>query len=175
MRRYQCRCCVDRFSHEALVYPSFSLPDEHDKPAVLLCSYTWSQDALRIGALITAASPVGEEELRDLMIKELGRLHAPSIIREEIAKAYVTQYGYGWSNDPYTSGAFALFGPGQFLSLYPYVIRPTAETGKESTAHLQMELVRVCPEHAALGPDADELNEYVVISPEYHCSAEIKA
>ena len=210
------------------VYPSYSLSGEYDEPAVLLCSYTWAQDALRVGALVTDASPAGEEELRDLMIKELGRLHAQSISREEIARAYVTHYALDWTKDPYTSGAFALFGPGQFSGLYPYLSRPTAdaklhivgeaasanhawlvggldsayravhhflqrynlqrglrklenqwgvpaemESGNAGTAHLQMELGRVCPEHAAHGPNADELNEYVIIP--YHCSAEIEA
>lgn len=30
--------------------------------------------------------------------------------------------------DDYSSGAFALFGPGQFRSLYPHLIRPQADS-----------------------------------------------
>lgn len=30
--------------------------------------------------------------------------------------------------DDYSSGAFALFGPGQFRALYPHLIRPQADS-----------------------------------------------
>ena len=122
------------------VYPSYSLSDDPSMTAVLLCSYTWSQDALRIGALITDNSPHGEEELRELMIRDLARLHARSISYKEIAEAYVTHYAFDWTKDRYCSGAFALFGPGQFSCLYPYLTRPTADAklhivGEATSAH----------------------------------------
>lgn len=122
------------------VYPSYSLSDDPNEAAVLLCSYTWSQDALRVGALITDDSPVGEEELRDLILRGLARLHAHSISYAEIAEAYITHYAFDWTKDPYASGAFALFGPGQFSNLYPYLARPTADgklhfVGEATSAH----------------------------------------
>ena len=109
------------------VYPSYSLSDGANEPAVLLCSYTWAQDALRIGALVSDTSPEGEEELRDLIIRDLARLHAHTITYEEIAGAYTTHYAFDWAKDQYASGAFALFGPGQFSNMYPYLSRPTAD------------------------------------------------
>lgn len=47
---------------------------------------------------------------------------------------------YSWSHDPNTAGAFALFGPGQFSNLYPFLSRPTAESkfhivGEAASAH----------------------------------------
>ena len=122
------------------VYPSYSISDEHDRSSVLLVSYTWAQDALRIGALVTDASPKGEGELCELIFRDLARLHAPKISYEEIAEAYVTHYGFDWSKDKYASGAFALFGPGQFSNLYPYLSRPTADAklhmvGEATSAH----------------------------------------
>ena len=122
------------------VYPSYSLSDDPNQSAVLLCSYTWSQDALRVGALVTDASPAGEEELRELMLRNLARLHAHRISYEEIAEAYITHYAFDWTKDQYASGAFALFGPGQFSNLYPYLSRPTADAklhivGEATSAH----------------------------------------
>ncbi|KAK0119690.1 hypothetical protein ONS95_011126 [Cadophora gregata] len=34
------------------VYPSYNIYDDPNQPAVMLCSYTWSQDAPRMGSLI---------------------------------------------------------------------------------------------------------------------------
>lgn len=96
------------------VYPSYNLQDT--KEAVLLCSYTWSQDALRVGSLISSSSPQNEEELRELMFDDLAKLHLRSFptpttfeeIRAKISGAYVTHHAFSWSHDPFTSGAFAL-------------------------------------------------------------------
>ena len=48
------------------VYPSYNLkdyiPGKIEKPGVLLCSYTWSQEAQRVASLINRDSPEGETE-----------------------------------------------------------------------------------------------------------------
>ncbi|KAI0840792.1 L-amino acid oxidase [Hypoxylon sp. FL0890] len=90
------------------VYPSYNLDDGSDKPAVLLATYTWAQDANRMGSLVNTTN---EDEL-----------------------------AYSWSHDPATAGAFALFGPGQFRNLYPYLTRPAADSkfhivGEVASAH----------------------------------------
>jgi monoamine oxidase len=36
--------------------------------------------------------------------------------------------GFDWAMDDFSSGAFALFGPGQFRSLYPHLVRPAADS-----------------------------------------------
>jgi monoamine oxidase len=53
---------------------------------------------------------------------------------------YITHHVYDWYHDPYTTGAFALFGPGQFSNLYTYLTRPAADgklhfVGEASSAH----------------------------------------
>lgn len=95
------------------VYPSYNLKDS--STAVLLCSYTWSQDATRVGSLISGKLPEDEIELKDLMIDNLAKLHQHSFgnknlgqIRAIIGEAYHTHHAFSWSHDPYTSGAFAL-------------------------------------------------------------------
>ena len=99
-------------------------------------------------------SPRGEEELKGLMLYNLARLHSDESNFEEIYEmikaSYITHHvsaitslyslfslprallnltqGFDWAMDDYTSGAFALFGPGQFRALYPHLIRPQADS-----------------------------------------------
>jgi monoamine oxidase len=124
------------------VYPSYNLQDGKDKPAVLLATYTWAQDATRMGSLINGQqeSPT-EKELVELVLRNLGRLHQQHITYERIKKAFTGIYhAYSWSHDPATGGAFALFSPGQFSNMYPYLSRPAADSkfhivGEAASAH----------------------------------------
>ncbi|KAI0532529.1 hypothetical protein GGR58DRAFT_489917 [Xylaria digitata] len=104
------------------VYPSYNLSDDKQAPAVLLCRYCWEQDALRIGSLIRPDSPDGEDELRELVLRGLARLHG--IEYGTIASLYMEHHAWNWHQDPNTMGAFAAFGPADFSTLYPYLTRP---------------------------------------------------
>ncbi|KAI1174614.1 FAD/NAD(P)-binding domain-containing protein [Nemania sp. FL0916] len=107
------------------VYPSYNLEDI-DKPAVLLASYTWAQDANRMSSLVDDDN---KGELEELILRDLARLHAGRITYDQIKSAYTGECkAYSWSQDPTTAGAFALFGPGQFSNLYPYIVRPAAQS-----------------------------------------------
>ena len=125
------------------VYPSYNLTkedasdpgkgEEGKKPGVLLCSYTWSQEAQRIGTLIHPlingeGGSSTETELRALLIDNLARLHSPSNkpaeyerLKKLIGDAYIDHFAYDWYNDLGTTGAFAYFGPGQFGAMYPWI------------------------------------------------------
>ncbi|KAI0894616.1 FAD/NAD(P)-binding domain-containing protein [Annulohypoxylon nitens] len=123
------------------VYPSYNIDDDKDKPAVLLASYTWSQDANRMGSLVDQHQPPNEDELVELILQNLARLHGRFMKYEQIKELFTGVYhAYSWSHDPTTAGAFALFGPGQFSNLYPYLIRPAADSkfhivGEAASAH----------------------------------------
>lgn len=134
------------------VYPSYNLKDGLDKEATLLCSYTWAQDAIRIGSLIRSDSPASEDQLKELILDNLARLYLANFnkhsgctrtldeVRDLIANAYITHHAYSWSHDPFASGAVANFGPGQFRELYPFVTLPAADgrfymLGEASSAH----------------------------------------
>ncbi|KAL9626692.1 MAG: hypothetical protein Q9204_007110, partial [Flavoplaca sp. TL-2023a] len=114
------------------VYPSYNINDDPEKPAVLLCTYTWAQDATRMGSLVNTDSPRGEDELKNLMLYNLARLHSNESNFEEmyemIKASYITHYGFDWAMDDYSSGAYAFFGPGQFSALYPSLIRPQSDS-----------------------------------------------
>ncbi len=119
------RCCV---------YPSYNISDPKDQPGVLLVSYTWSQEAIRVGSLIKNDDPKAGEELKQVIIHDLARLHAikpegqdPDAdfnrLKTIIEGDYLEHFAYDWSQDPHSAGAFAYFGPSQFQQLYPWITR----------------------------------------------------
>lgn len=125
------------------VYPSYNLNNPSNESAVLLCSYTWSQDAQRLGSLISRSSPTAEEELREVLVHNLALLHAKDPqdykgVRDLIEKSYETHHAFDWYQDPHASGAFAFFGPGQFSKMWPEIIRPNGWLyliGEAASAH----------------------------------------
>ncbi|KAM7186427.1 L-amino acid oxidase [Rhypophila sp. PSN 637] len=115
-----------------VVYPSWN--DGPDKPAVLMVSYSWAQDATRMGSLVKDFSmpgvkPSKDDEIVKLCLRNLvtlwaGTEESPSY--EDLLGWVVDDgsdcapyHAWAWSHDPYTGGAFALFGPGQFQNVYP--------------------------------------------------------
>ncbi|KAK4169897.1 L-amino-acid oxidase [Cladorrhinum sp. PSN259] len=122
------------------VYPSYNTEDPVDEPAVLLVSYTWSQDAGRVGSLLKAGKDA-EDELIDFVLRDIARLHSQTVTEKTVRETFQgVWHGHSWSNDPFSSGAFALFGPGQFRNMYPYLIRPAADgkfhiVGEASSSH----------------------------------------
>ncbi|RYP09077.1 hypothetical protein DL764_001498 [Monosporascus ibericus] len=129
------------------IYPSYNLDDGEDQPAILLASYTWAQDAARFGSMITNTTertrtpPPSEEELVELILQNLARLHASKMTYGKIKAAFTGVYhAWSWQSDPFSAGAFALYGPGQFSHLYPYLTRPAADSkfhivGEAASAH----------------------------------------
>ena len=136
------------------VYPSYNIhdneadPNDPEKaprnmPGVLLCSYSWSMEAQRLGTLINRDSPKGEDELKALLLDNLAKLHANEEWPYEklhplISELYDGHYAYDWYTDKGTTGAFAYFGPGQFRNMYPYIVRNDGAhiiIGEASSAH----------------------------------------
>lgn len=110
------------------IYPSYNIRDDPDCPAVLLCSYTWAQDAQRMGTLISAWKSGQSEELKEVVLKDLAKLHSNfGMTVERLESEFLEMHAWDWYADPNYSGAFALFGPGQFKNLYPIMTRPTAD------------------------------------------------
>jgi monoamine oxidase len=130
---------------QVCVYPSYNTKDSLDKPAVLLVSYTWGQEAQRLASLISSDSPNNEEEIKNLLLRNLAELHANEKSSYEdtlalISGLYDTHHSYDWYRDPTMAGAFAYFGPGQFWDLYPAITKPNTFgqlyfVGEASSAH----------------------------------------
>jgi monoamine oxidase len=117
-----------------VVYPSWN--DGASNHAVLMISYSWAQDATRMGSLVqqseaseTQWQPNAEDPIVTLCLQNLvklwaGRYPEDNITFEYLKGKYVNHHAWAWSHDPSTAGAFALFGPGQFKYLYPLVQTP---------------------------------------------------
>ncbi|KAJ0141401.1 Uncharacterized protein HZ326_15762, partial [Fusarium oxysporum f. sp. albedinis] len=109
------------------VYPSYNIKSNEgedkwdpEKPAVLLCSYTWGQDAPRIGSLCSNNTTQDDAELKRLIIHDLARLHAR---RERPFEEMVTFLEEQYIDH---SGASAYFGPRQFSNMWQEIIKPIA-------------------------------------------------
>ncbi|KAK6333011.1 hypothetical protein TWF718_010835 [Orbilia javanica] len=117
------------------VYPSYNINDPKTEPAVLLCSYTWQQDAERIGALISSNKDhdkqlKDEAELRELLLQDLARMHTYEGTTKDnlyklISSLYLDHYAHDWTHDPLTAGAFAFFRPQQFSNVWNKLIHPS--------------------------------------------------
>ena len=114
-----------------VIYPSWD--DGTDSAYTIIVSYSWAQDATRMAALI----PTNDQESTDpaepimqLCFRQLSTLWQNTPYpqsAETLQNLYLAHHSFGWSNDPYTAGAFALFGPGQFANLYPRFLTPFCE------------------------------------------------
>ncbi|KAF4966372.1 hypothetical protein FSARC_5942 [Fusarium sarcochroum] len=121
------------------VYPSYNIESNEGeawdpkKPAVLLCSYTWGQDAQRIGSLISADTPKNEEQLLSVLLHDLALLHSKDNddwpygkLLARLKDEYQDHHAYDWYRDENMSGAFAYFGPSQFSNMWQEIIKPNA-------------------------------------------------
>ncbi len=93
-----------------MVYPSHPPADGGDR-AVLLASYTWSQDATRWAAM-------DPETRLEQALDDVAQIH-PSV-----RDAFEGGASHAWSTDPFAAGAFALFAPGQQTQLQADIVRP---------------------------------------------------
>jgi monoamine oxidase len=93
-----------------IYYPSHDLGS--DRGGVVLASYSWGEDALRWDSLTP--------ELRNrFALDGLAQIHG-----EQIRHAYVGGTSKSWMQDPFACGEAAIFAPGQFESIMPFMIGP---------------------------------------------------
>ena len=88
-------------------------PKVSDGPGVLLASYTWGQDARRLGQL-------PPEERVDIVRRQIGRIH-PEIMEPEAVDDYATMF---WDSYPWTNSSFAELLPGQQATIHDDAIAP---------------------------------------------------
>ncbi|KAF4575443.1 hypothetical protein EYR40_004817 [Pleurotus pulmonarius] len=104
-----------------IVYPSYGLPDTPS--TVLIASYCWTNDAERLGALIGTGKDTYNDQLKELVLRDLAAVHNLDI--SFFDEEFLEMYPWNWSHDPLTMGAFAFFGPGMFSEVYKYLTIPT--------------------------------------------------
>lgn len=125
----------------SIIYPSHGA--ESSTPStVLLASYCWENDAERLGALINTGKIEYEEQLKELVLRNLAEVH--NVDYSFLLDQYVDMHAWNWGDNPLTAGeslnidvsqlilthsatgAFASFGPGDFCDLYTALTVPNA-------------------------------------------------
>ncbi len=90
---------------------NYPTPDQTTTRGVLLASYTWSQDALRWGAM-------DEETRLEEALEDVARIHP------RIREVYEVGASHAWYDDRWANGAFALFAPEQQTELQADIVKP---------------------------------------------------
>jgi hypothetical protein len=106
-----------------VVYPSYGIPGNDPESTVLIASYSWTEDALRLGSMISAGGAL-KNQVKDLVLRDLSRIHDVSY--DFLLDQYEDHFGWDWTHDPLTQGAFAFFGPGEFSTIYKSLTRAGA-------------------------------------------------
>lgn len=126
------------------VYPSYNIYDPETSTAILLCSYTWQQDAQRLGSLMGNPSDPDETQLRNLIVSDLVKLHqhssglTPQQLYTIINGAYQSHFAWDWYKAPNAAGAFAFFRPFQFSAMWGKMIIPSGDVvvlGEHASPH----------------------------------------
>ncbi|OSX59667.1 hypothetical protein POSPLADRAFT_1048165 [Postia placenta MAD-698-R-SB12] len=107
-----------------VVYPSYGIGGDD---GTMIVSYTWSQDALRFGALAHGNGSDAERALVDVILKDLADIHGNDLTAEQLRSWMKGPISiFTRADDPIIAGAFALFGPSQFNTLYTELTKPPA-------------------------------------------------
>jgi monoamine oxidase len=93
-----------------IYYPSHGLGSSGG--GVVLASYSWGEDALRWDSLTVP-------ERLQFALDVMCQLHG-----ENIRQFYVGGTTKSWMQDPFSCGEAAIFAPGQFESIMPYLLEP---------------------------------------------------
>jgi len=88
-------------------------PKVSARPAVMLASYTWGQQARRLAAL-------PHRERAALTLRHLAHIH-PQLADPRTVRRTAS---WSWDNHPWSGGAFAWFMPGQHSTLYRHILAP---------------------------------------------------
>lgn len=111
------------------VYPSYGV-NVANAPGTMIASYVWGQDASRLGAYLNAHNPTsqapnqsaGFDHLVTLALDDLASLN--NVSSDFLAEQLEGAHAYDWYQSEYSIGAFAIFGPGQFDTMMPYLMTP---------------------------------------------------
>ncbi|GKT47603.1 putative bifunctional amine oxidase [Colletotrichum spaethianum] len=114
------------------VYPSYGI-DVPNAPGTMIASYVWGQDASRLGSYLNPHNPTTQapyqpesaDVMVDVVLRSLAELNGVS--HEYLLSQFDGYHVYDWYGSAYSNGAFAIFGPGQFSSTLPWLMRPAAD------------------------------------------------
>jgi monoamine oxidase len=85
-----------------IVYPSYGV-DSATPSTVLIASYCWTNDAERLGSLINTGKTQYDEQLKELVLRNLAEVHDISYDYLN-TKQYEEMHAWDWNHDPLTGG-----------------------------------------------------------------------
>ncbi|KAG0694126.1 hypothetical protein DFH29DRAFT_859812 [Suillus ampliporus] len=106
-----------------IVYPSYGV-DSSSPSTVLIASYCWTNDAERLGSLINTGKEEYNEQLKELVLRNLAEVH--NVPYDFLFGQCLDVFAWDWNHNPLTMGAFAFFGPGDFQDLFTSLTVPNA-------------------------------------------------
>lgn len=83
-----------------------------NRPAVMLASYSWGQNALLFNSL-------KKDQIIAEVLHTLSKIYGPQVYEQ-----YVTSVVFNWSKNPYSAGCFTLFTPGQSRDIESIISSP---------------------------------------------------
>ncbi|KAF8801940.1 hypothetical protein BYT27DRAFT_7341708 [Phlegmacium glaucopus] len=107
-----------------IIYPSYGVDDSRPSET-LVASYCWTSDAERLGALINTNQKTWDDQLREVVLRDLALVHG--IEYKFLKEHYVDMHAFDWGHNPESMGGFPLFGPGEFETLYTSMTVPAAD------------------------------------------------
>jgi hypothetical protein len=84
-----------------VVFPSYGVCNP-DADAVMIASYTWSQDAQRVGGLFSGQNRPAEELLINNILNDLAIIH--DVPLEKLRELLLGWFAFDWNTDPFTLG-----------------------------------------------------------------------
>ncbi|KAH7240664.1 uncharacterized protein BKA55DRAFT_596088 [Fusarium redolens] len=94
----------------------------YQNTAFCILNYVWGQDSSRLGSYLNLHNPTTQVPYQPESIKTL-----VNITLRDLALEFEGYYAFNWYGLAYLNGAFAMFSPGQFSSVMPWLMRPAAE------------------------------------------------
>lgn len=99
----------------------------------MIASYTWGQDSSRLGSYLNPHNPTTQapyqpesaDVLVNLTLSDLAVLNGVTF--EFLYEQLEDWHAYDWYSSAFSVGGFALFGPGQYSSVMPWLMMPAAE------------------------------------------------
>jgi len=85
-----------------IVYPSYGV-DSATPSTVLIASYCWTNDAERLGSLINTGKTQYDEQLKELVLRNLAEVHDISYDYLSMEQ-YEEMHAWDWNHDPLTGG-----------------------------------------------------------------------
>lgn len=85
-----------------VVYPSYGIGS--DTGASIIVSYTWAQDAARLGALAQGKNSSAEKQLVDLILEDLAVMHGET--KKALQDMLVDYHAFDWYNHENSAGTF---------------------------------------------------------------------